>query len=327
MVTRLALLGLLGLLLAGCGDPVARHDYTLAVGETLRYAVTVDESFLAQHRLPLAVTDPNRVEPEIRTRISAQVFITATGMDSDGTARVQCGYDSFLLTAEAGTESTCIGFAGDTVYFYNRAGFALAVPEKLVTLPLPTARRPWPATLHPQRGLQFDTAYAGDTFAALLACWRELFPPVRTGGEAWTETGALPAPAPADRAPAYVRQFRHGGWTTQRGRECLQVSEASDNDLAGMRYALPADTFGLVPAGTDAVFSTWHEQRTGSWWLQRLPGNRAQNPAAGDLTVTHAETVESVLPDPLAASGTERFARTVQLSRHIIFALAGLPPE
>jgi len=326
MVRALAT-GLLLALLAGCGGSAEPRGYALAAGETLRYTITLDERYRQEQRLPLAVTDPNRIDPTILTEVRAQLFITCTGTDSTGAALVQCGYDSFILTATSGNDSTSIGFAGDTIYFYNRAGFALAVPAALAGLPLPTARAPWPARLEAQRGLRFTAAHDNDTFATLLACWHELFPPLADAARNWTESGPLPAPAPADRALAYQRRFSGAGREIWRGVPCERVTEESDNDLAGMRFALAGDTYGLIPAGTEAVYRVWHEQRRGEWQLRRIAENRSGNPAGGEVTVTHEESVESVLPDPLAAAGTERYARTVTMTRHFVWRAADLPAD
>lgn len=307
------------LLPAGCGTgapPDFRQEWQ--AGETRRYAVTVEESYLERHHLPLAVTDSRRIEPTIITRVRAQVFMTCTGTDSEGNYRLDCGYDSYLLTAEASGESTCLGFSGDTMFFYNRAGFALAVPAALAPSLVPTVKKPWRISMAADGTWQQRNSLIGaDTCALLAAVWREMFPLTRGAVAEWEQELPLPAAAPADKALRPVLRYGFTGIVQRADGLLARVRVSADNDLAGMALTMPGDTYGLVPPGTSAVFEDWREKRDGDLWFSR----DGQTLHSGDISITYNETVASRLPDPLASSGEERFARTVIFSRHFAWQL------
>lgn len=314
---------LAGLLLAGCGSgksPALQQAWQ--TGETRRYIVTVDENYLEQQHLPLAATDPARVDPTIITQVRAQVFMTCTGTDSAGNFLLACGYDSFMLSAEARGESTCLGFSGDTIYFYNRAGLALAVPAALAPPLVPTEKRPWRVALAATGDWQPLLALPGeDTFPALAAVWRELFPPLRGEQENWEVELPLPAPAPPDKPLRYVVHYAYSGLGESGGERLAEVAVSADNDLAGMARQLPGDTSGLIPTGTAAVFEVWREQRHGQLFFSAAGGALR----AGNISLSHEETVASRLPDPVAVAGEGRFARKVTMARRIAWQAIDLP--
>ena len=112
-------------------------------------------------------------------------------------------------------------------------------------------------------------------------------------------------------------RYAFTGIVSRADRLLARVKVSADNDLAGMTVQLPGDTCGLVPTGTMAVFEDWREKREGELWF--AGAGRVLH--SGDITVTHDETVASRLPDPLAGSGEERFARTVNFTRRFAWQL------